>query len=760
MKQTWAICKAELSQLFYSPIAWLILVIFSFQIYQTFTSGLSSLANDLELHGGVNNVTYGLFAHYRGIYKIIKDTLYMFIPLLTMGLMSRDLNSGSIKLLYSSPVTSSQIIIGKYLSMMIFSVVMLGLTIPAIVFVGTHVENTDFGLILSGLAGQFLLFWAYSSIGLFMSCLTSYQIVAAILTLGTLGFLDQLSGMGQELDFVRDITYWAALSGRTEQLTEGLVSSEDIIYFVIVIFLFISYSIYLLQHRRDPRRWNTAVKYIGTTLAVLAVGYMTSRPWAILYHDASQIDANTLTENSVKTIKAIPGRLDITTYVNLSDYDCWAGAPVTINDDRARYKKYMRFKPDIKMNYVYYYDEAYHNTDYGMSEMNTKEMAMTFAKGFGIPWKNILPPEEIRKVIDLSGEQNHIVKRIVTADGRKTWLRFFNDMTRFPEEQEITAALYRLENKVPSVAFLSGHNERDILKADDSEYNGFSSSLDTRNSLVNTGFDVKKVSADTSFTTDILVIADPRKELARNERDSIISYLDKGGNMILAFEPQRYSHVADLLSYLGILTLPGTIVYPESATAPTLIPAVVTDYASTVSEWFAPRMKVAMPGAAAIDYDLTSEWDAVPVLATPGTKCWNEREITDFSSIVDSSELKVNREAGEFKKAHSLAIALSREVNGKEQRVMVIGDADCLSNMEMNIQRKTLKSFNTMFCTGIFNWMSYGQLPVDTLRREPIDNNIDITTTSAYNWTIILKWVLQAILALAGVGIIIHRLKR
>ncbi len=760
MKQTWSICKAELSQLFFSPIAWLILVIFSFQTYQAFTGSLAGLASDMDLYGAADNVTYGLFANYRGIYTVIKDNLYMFIPLLTMGLMSKELSSGSIKLLYSSPVTSTQIVLGKYLSMVVFSVVMIGVTLPAILFTSLRVENADMGLMFSGLAGQFFLFWAYAAIGLFMSCLTSYQIVAALLTLGALAFLNQIAGMGQGIDFVRDITYWAAISGRTSQLMEGLVSSEDVIYFVIVIALFLCYSIFLLQYRKNPRRGVCAAKYIGATVLVLAVGYITSRPALIFYHDASQIDANTLTETSIKTVQAVKGRLEITTYVNLADYDSWSGAPATINDDIARYKKYIRFKPDIHLHSVYYYDEAYHNPDYGHGEFSTKEMAMKFAEGFDIPWRKVLSPDEIHKKIDLSGEKNHVVKQLVTSDGKKAWLRIFDDMTRYPDEAEITAAMYRLENDAPVVAFLTGQNERDIYRNEDGDYGGFSSSLDSRSSLVNVGFDVKTVSADSSISADILFIADSKKAFTSEEKDNVFKYLDEGGDMVLAFEPQRIDNVLDILSYLGVMTLPGTVVYPKSATAPTLIPAVVTDYASSVSEYLRPGMRVALPSATAIDYEIASEWDAVPILATPGTDCWNETEITDFSAVTDSSDLVCNRGAREFRKAHCLALALRRVVNGKEQRVVVIGDADCLSNLEMTTERKAFKSYNQAFCSGIFNWLSGNKLPVDIVRKAPIDNSIDITTSSAYTWTILFKWALQALLALIGIVIILSRQRR
>ena len=54
------------------------------------------------------------------------EHLYFYIPFADHGLMSWEFSSGSIKLLYSSPVTSAQIILGKYLSVMIYCAVLLG----------------------------------------------------------------------------------------------------------------------------------------------------------------------------------------------------------------------------------------------------------------------------------------------------------------------------------------------------------------------------------------------------------------------------------------------------------------------------------------------------------------------------------------------------------------------------------------------------------------------------------------------------------
>lgn len=728
MKQIRAICRAELSQLFFSPAAWIIIVIFSFQVYGTFMEGISSLAEDLELFGGASNITYTLFSRVGGLWSTIKGNLYMFIPLLTMGLMSRDMGSGAIKLLYSSPVTSFSIVLGKFLSMAVLSLVMLGLTVPAVIFTAATVPDADFGLIFSGMAGQFMLFWAYSAIGLFMSCLTSYQIVAAILTLVTLGFLNMIGSMGQKIAVVRDMTYWASLSGRTSQFTAGLISTEDIIYFLIVMTLFFCWSVFLLQFRRDRRMAACVMKYVGTSIILVALGYVSSRPRAIFYHDASRMKVNTLTDNSIRAIDAIPGRLDITTYVNVADYDCWSESPEAVNADKERFKMYLRFHPDIRMKYVYFYDEPRHNHDYGTGGMSTEELAMKMADGLGVPWKKVLPPEEIRGIIDLSGEKNHVVKQMVTSDGRRTWLRIYDDMMKYPGEQEITTALNRLENGALTAGFLTGHGERSITRDEDGDYSGFSSDADSRAALVNTGFDVTEVNADSTVNADILVIADPEEDLSEAVTDNVLSYIDGGGNLLLTAERDNAGHLHRILSAIGISVGDTVITLTGSPAAPDLVPGTVTAEASSLCRQFAEGMPVSMPSVAALSCGADSAWTAVPLLKLPdGT---------------------------------ALAFALSRDVNGKNQRIVVTGDADCLSNIEMTVKRKSLKAYNSRFCTGVFNWLSGGKLPVDISRKGPVDNVIRISRDSAFRWTLIFKWIFPGLLAAIGIALMIRRRRR
>ena len=103
--------------------------------------------------------------------------MFLYIPLLTMGLMSREFGSGSIRLLYSSPVTNVQIILGKFLSMMIYGLVLVGIMLIFTLFGAFTIKDFDLPLVLTGLLGVYLLICAYAAVGLFMSSLTSYQLL-------------------------------------------------------------------------------------------------------------------------------------------------------------------------------------------------------------------------------------------------------------------------------------------------------------------------------------------------------------------------------------------------------------------------------------------------------------------------------------------------------------------------------------------------------------------------------------------------------
>ena len=197
MRKILKIAGNELRALFCSPVAWFILVIFAVQSGMTFTDLFRSVLRQQFMGEPIEySITTALLTGMSGTFTVIQQYLYLYVPLLTMGLMSREFSSGEVKLLYSSPVTNTHIVLGKFLAMMVFALVLVGILLVYVIFGLCTVKSFDLSLTLSGLLGIYLLICAYAAIGLFMSCLTSYQMVAAMGTLAVLSVLNFIGSVG------------------------------------------------------------------------------------------------------------------------------------------------------------------------------------------------------------------------------------------------------------------------------------------------------------------------------------------------------------------------------------------------------------------------------------------------------------------------------------------------------------------------------------------------------------------------------------
>src|SRR5258708_15798567 len=251
MKTTFEIAKAELAQLFYSPIAWFLLVAFLCQCGLVYTGSIENYLTQQEMGGeNMRYLTYltsKIFAPPYGSWPALVRNLYLYLPLLPMGLMSREINGGTIKLLYSSPIKIKEIIFGKFLAMMVYNLLLV-MAVLLLMFLGlSNIHAADAGLLFSGLLGIYLLLCAYAAIGLFMSCLTSYQVVAALSTLVLLAVLNYIGTLWQDIDFVRDLAYFLSISGRVHHMLGGRITPQAILYFFVLIFIFLRSSIYKLH---------------------------------------------------------------------------------------------------------------------------------------------------------------------------------------------------------------------------------------------------------------------------------------------------------------------------------------------------------------------------------------------------------------------------------------------------------------------------------------------------------------------------------
>lgn len=760
MKTLFNIMKNELKMMFCSPISWLILVIFVFQTNMSFCNKLAQYLRDEVIGYSLWEMTSRVFNGYEAVFTELQQYLYLYIPLLTMNIMSREYNSGSIKLLFSSPINNRQIVLGKYFALVTYMLVLLGTLVFTFIAVGLFFKDPDWGLIGSAMLGLFLLACAYAAIGLFMSTLTSYQVVAAMGTLAILAVLNFIGGIGQEIALVREITYWLSISGRANEMVEGLICSEDVIYFLVVIVLFLWISMLKLNfERKKSSRASMVSQYAFVALITIMVGYISSRPAMMSYYDATATKSKTLTPNSQAVMEKLDGGMTITTYVNILDGFWGEVTPNRTLYDRKRFEQYIRFKPEIKLDYVYYWHPTENkDLDVRFPNMTDEERAREIAKSWKFDFDDFLTPEEINERIDLSAEEYHFVREIERENGQKTFLRIFNDNQRHPGESEITAALKRMIAPHIKYAFVTGNGERDIFKSSDRDYKFLAKELNFRHSLINKGFDTDTLTLatadDTANGADIIVIADPQEAYTPEELGVIEHYIATGKDMIIAGKPESREFLNPILKHIGAEFMPGTIVQPSEEFAPDMLFCKFSEQGRNFSGMFAyldnRGFKITAPGSAGIRMIENKGFSTATIAITDSTNCWNELQVKDF----ENESVAFNPETGEVDcQGVPIVMVFLRKVGDKDQRIAVLGNADCISNGEFSKSRNGVSSanFNLVLETG--RWFSYGEYPVDAGRPDGPDDDLYLEFREVRHLKTVLMGIVPIIIGMMGLYI-------
>ncbi|HVK48597.1 MAG TPA: Gldg family protein [Pseudobacter sp.] len=763
MKTIRKLAKTELSTLFYSPIAWLVLIVFAFQAGLTFTDKLKLYTGWQEAGSRLTFLTSSIFSGPTGFFSEIQKNVYLYIPLLTMGLISRETSSGSIKLLLSSPVKIREIVLGKYLAMMAYCLLLVGILCCFAVAGMFSIEQFGLKQVLSALLGIYLLVCAYSAIGLFMSSLTSYQVVAAVSTLVVLAALNYVGLLWQHIDFVRDITYFLSISGRADQMRDGLITSGDLSYFILVIILFLGLTMMLLHAGRAAKTiWAKVSGYSLLVGGVLLLGYLSSRPRMLLYADMTATRTKTLTAASQEIIRSLDEPIRVTTFVNLLDDFWYMGIPASRNKDISFWAPYQRFMPNLELDYVYYYDSSKADWLYKYNPgLTNGQLAEKMAKARELKLEMFMPPDSIRKRIDLRSEENRFV-RMLEYKGRRSFLReYAGEMDPNPGEAEFAAAIKRLLVPSPAVAFLTGDNERAIDKAGEKDYQMTTSQLTARKSLVNQGFDVMEVSLDSGEVPEhvsVLVLADPKKEIPDSKMEKIRRYIGRGGNLLIAGEPGKQQVLNPLLMELGVKMEEGMLLQESKDFSPDLVLALTTEQAAARSKTYqlmhADSSRVSMPTAAGLQYRTDGPFEIMPILSSDRRFSWNK----SGDLKMDTGYVQFDPAAGDVKTSLPVAIALRRTIQGRDQKIMVTGDADWMSAQEMG--RYNVRVANFFFMMETFRWFSGDQYPVDVSRPKGADNKIKVSKEGVAMQKLFFLGIFPTLLLTGGVVLLVSRKRR
>jgi len=246
------IALRELRSLFLSPLAWIILgfvqgiMAWKFLGFIDYFFEIQAELIKIKNAPGVTDLVVA------PLFDFSKVLLLIICPLITMRLLSEERQSGSLKLLLSSPVSMTEIVLGKYLgAVFFFSLVILMIGIMPLSLL--YSTDLDMGKFASGMLGQFLTIAAFTSLGLYMSSLSSQPANAAAGTFGLLIIFFIINIAGNATTEGNNFFNYISITYHSIQMLRGIVNTADIAYFILFSFGFILLSIRQLDSQRLQR---------------------------------------------------------------------------------------------------------------------------------------------------------------------------------------------------------------------------------------------------------------------------------------------------------------------------------------------------------------------------------------------------------------------------------------------------------------------------------------------------------------------------
>ena len=763
MSAIYRIAYQELRSMFYSPIAWLLLIVFLIQSSMVIFDGIYGRLYSQTL--GITtfaSLTERVFNYPYQALDQIGETIFLYIPLITMGLIAREKSSGSIKLLLSSPIRIADIVLGKFFAIVVFCF-MMAMVLVLISFASSFaIQSMDFGAALTGIFGIFLLACTYAAVGLFMSCLHDNQVVVAIGTLAVLTVLAFIDQVLQTVPVIGDITYWLSQTRRFENFRDGLFISRNFFYFLAFTGMMLMFTVLKLSSgRKHESLVKCSSKYGAVALLALVIGYVTSLPNLTFYADGTRVKSVSLAGESLDVIDRIKGPWSITAYINVLDFFQYLGKPGSERVTQDWFGKYTRYNPELTVNYVYYYaqpgdeDYSYTNAD---SEESLESQVKRIAAQNNIDFDKVLTLAEVNDFIGGRGidleSVNYRFAYELNWQGKSALLRIYDDPQAVPAEPEITAAFKTILDGVYKVGVVVGHGEASAFKTGGQDIQISLTDPVFRGAMVSHGFSINEVSLAGPVARDIeiLVIASPKEKYSDTEQAHLNDYIARGGNLFIGGEPGLEDVINPLMSSVGVRLLPGRLYQPDKDgameyTSGGYSQAAIEHGFTTGETDFEKPVKMEL--ATVVEQLPSSEFSATNILSTANKGVWYyEDASTSFS------QEKLQAQAKEVASL-PVAMALSRKVNDKEQRILVTSDVSFMSNAAFTL--KEVGNYN--FTRNIFSWLSQGNYPPVIERKAFPDKKI-LISNSDLNWFKVLFYGLIPLLATMGAATLLLSRRR
>ncbi len=705
MSLTSRITKLQLANLVYSPISWAVLLAFALYAGILFTDQMEQMTQYYIQNPKGGSYTMQL-VNPRAVIPKIVNLLFLFLPLLGMGLISNEINSGTIKLLYSSPIKIRSIVLGKFLAMTLFNTLIFMVLLCIGIGASFYIDHIDWGIVLSFCLGIYILSCTYSAITLFMSSLTRYQIVSAILAIALIYGFNYLGEMDTSIPLLSEVLPWLSIASHAQNILTGYFISVDFLYFLAIIFLFLFATIIKMKmDRLSPKESRgLGLRIPLAVLGVILLLYTANRPSFKKYADLTAAKSHTIPDYAIGLLQRLNEK-DLTLNLTANAVDTRFLTPDREKRILKGYDRYLRFKPNLNIETGLYYadsDFTYYEDEYKNLDAHEKMDRKARYKGFdreNIPYIGDLPKAK-QDWIKLMPTNGNILFSFTYGDREIPIIGASRDdmiLEGITDVDHFTALTQFLEPK-RQVAFLQGNKECQMDRGWETDWTRMATNPKHRFSLINNGFEVTGVNADTETVpseTDILVIADPREPYGEAGLAQIEAYIDSGKNLLLALDPKNGHALDALLEKLGI-----TVLGPIATDEPQMMDQTFTvQFAENAPKESTVFTQTAFPMETAYALAHTgADFKAQPVVFTKADYTWLQQDST------------------QTKQSLAPVLALTRDMGTTEQRILISGDTDLLSDKTLAQNLRTIFSdVPTATFRGYFHWLTQGVYPIDML---------------------------------------------
>jgi len=349
------------------------------------------------------------------------------------------------------------------------------------------------------------------------------------------------------------------------------------------------------------------------------------------------------------------------------------------------------------------------------------------------PLKSIAPSIDVEQTVQLDQNMSATSGVMVIINQQPYWIDY--PFSQHPQQQLLNHIEFSEQRSRQWILFSSGHQESQIDQQGGRNLSSLASTLSQQ------GFNLQQRAlaelADIPDNVGLVVIANSQQSWLSLEWKLLKNYLDKGGRLLWLREPQEQALV-ELENYLGVTTIPGTLIDPAGYQAGTPHPAIVL-----VRDL--PRLSL----TANLNGLVALPW-TVGLGRTPSPNQWQtELQLTTHSKVwtefePQQEQLQLNLEKGELEGEFAVLLALTRQQGTQQQRVVITGDVHFLSDSAIN------NYDNQQLMNNIFAWLMQPKTSESIEFLVANDRNLIMTPFSQFWYLHGGNYLLSIILLIVG----------